>query len=84
MNLCTVPTFLLLTLFAVFKPAVDIICDPDYLNQKIYGWLLYKEQLANEHKRTYAYAATYEDFMKMIQQCHDIEHLKHMRYIMNL
>ena len=64
----------------VFKPAVDLICDPDYLNQKVAGWLAHQEQLALEHKATYSYAATYEDFMKLIKDSVDIEHLKQMRY----
>ena len=64
----------------VLKPGIDLICDPDYLNQKLLSWLEYREMLYLESKRTYSYAATYEDFMKMIDQCHDIEHLKQMRY----
>lgn len=63
----------------VLKPGIDLICDPDYLNQKLLNWLDYREKLYLENKRTYSYAATYEDFMKMIEQCQDIEHLKQMR-----
>ena len=67
----------------MFQPGVSIICDPDYINQKIYSWLDYREQLAAEHRRTYTYAATYEEFMKMIEHCPDIEHLKQMRSVVN-
>ena len=65
---------------AVFKPAVDLICEPDYFNSKVLGWFEYREQLAQEHKRTYTYAATYEEFMKKIKGSNDVEHLKQMRY----
>ena len=64
---------------AVFKPAVDLICEPDYFNSKVLGWFEYREQLAQEHKRTYTYAATYEEFMKKIKGSNDVEHLKQMR-----
>ncbi len=67
-------------LVSVFKPAVDLICDPNYFNEKVLGWLEYREKLAQEHKRTYTYAATYEDFMTKITECDDIEHLRQMRY----
>lgn len=63
----------------MFKPAVDLICEPDYFNSKVLGWFEYREQLAQEHKRTYTYAATYEEFMKKIKVSNDVEHLKQMR-----
>jgi len=65
----------------VLKPAVDLVCDPHYLNSKLYGWLSYKERLVAKAKRKYLYAATYELFMEMIEQCTDIEQLKHIRFI---
>jgi sorting nexin-25 len=61
------------------KPTIDLMCDPDYINQKIFDYFDYREKLAAEHRRTYAYAASYEDFVKMIQACQDIEHLKQIR-----
>nr|XP_006816541.1 PREDICTED: sorting nexin-25-like [Saccoglossus kowalevskii] len=64
----------------VMKPCVDMICDPDYINLTILSHLEYREQLAEKHKRTYAYAASYEDFIKLINACHDIEELKQIRY----
>ncbi len=66
-------------MFSVFKSAVDLICDPDYFNTKVFDWIDYRDQLAQEHKRTYTYAATYEEFMKIIKECNNIEDLKHMR-----
>jgi len=64
----------------VLKPAVDLVCDPHYLNSKLYGWLSCKERLVAKAKRKYVYAATYEDFMEIIEQCEDIEQLKHIRF----
>ena len=72
---------MLYIIIAVFKPAIDLICDPDYINDKWHGWLDFKEQLQVEHKRTYHYAATYEDFVEIIRNCSDIEQLKHMRLV---
>ncbi|CAH1778459.1 unnamed protein product [Owenia fusiformis] len=65
---------------SVLKPTVDMICDPDYINQKLVSYYEYREKLLTEHKRTYAYAASYEDFMKIIETCMDIDHLQQMRY----
>ena len=59
-----------------------MLCDPDYINQKLYDWFEYRERLSYEHRRTYTAAATYEEFMKMIELCHDIEHLKQMRCVL--
>ncbi|XP_041357035.1 sorting nexin-25-like isoform X2 [Gigantopelta aegis] len=65
---------------AVIKPTINMLCDPDYLNQKLLNYLRYREKLLEDTKRTYTYAATYEDFVKKIGVCSDIEHLKQMRY----
>ena len=72
---CVVPCF------TVLKPAVDLVCDPHYLNSKLYGWLQYKEHLVAKENRKYLYAETYENFMEMIERCEDIERLKHIRSI---
>ena len=65
----------------MLKPAVDLVCDPHYLNCKLHGWLTYKEHMVAKANRKYLYAATYEDFMEMIEQCEDIEQLKHIRFV---
>ncbi|ELU04949.1 hypothetical protein CAPTEDRAFT_89225 [Capitella teleta] len=64
----------------VFQPAMDMICHPDYINQKIVECLNYKEFLATEQTKTFTYAASYEEFMKMIELCQDVEYLKQLRY----
>lgn len=65
---------------SVLKPTVDMLCDPDYINRKLIGYIDYRQQLSEDTKRTYTYAATYEDFIKLIDKCNDIEHLKQIRY----
>ena len=65
---------------AVIKPTIDIMCDPDFINETLYNWLEYRERLAREHKHSYSYAATYEQFMDIIEKCSDLEHLKQLRY----
>ena len=66
--------------FIVLKPAIDLVCDPYYLNSKLYDWLRYKERITAKENRKYLYAETYEKFMEMIEQCQDIERLKHLRF----
>ncbi|KAK3599208.1 hypothetical protein CHS0354_012814 [Potamilus streckersoni] len=64
----------------VLKPSIDLICDPDYINQKLISYIEYREKLSEDTRRTYTYAATYEEFVKMIEKCDDIEHLKQLRF----
>ncbi|CAH1265099.1 SNX25 [Branchiostoma lanceolatum] len=64
----------------VFKQVIDLLCDPDYINQTLLNFLQYREKLAEEHNKAYMYAATYEEFVKMINQTKDIEALKEIRY----
>ncbi|WAQ97897.1 SNX25-like protein [Mya arenaria] len=63
----------------VLKPSIELLCDPDYLNIKLLAYIEYREKLSEDTRRTYTYAATYEDFVKMIRKCEDIEHLKQLR-----
>lgn len=65
---------------SVLKPTVDMLCDPDYINRKLISYIDYRQRLSEDTKRTYTYAATYEDFIKLIDKCTDIEHLKQIRY----
>ncbi|XP_014666019.1 PREDICTED: sorting nexin-25-like isoform X2 [Priapulus caudatus] len=67
-------------MLSVLKPCIDMVCDPDYINQKLVIWLESRETEYETHRRTYAYAATYETFIKMINACTDIEQLKQIRY----
>ena len=67
--------------FLVLKPSIDLICDPDYINLKLLSYIEYREKLSEDTRIKYTYAATYEDFVKMIDNYEDIELLKQMRWV---
>jgi len=58
---------------------MDMLCDPDYINQKILAYIRQQEKLMADTKRTYTYAASYEDFVKMINLSDSLDELKQMR-----
>ncbi|XP_032234354.2 sorting nexin-25 [Nematostella vectensis] len=66
--------------YSVFQPLADMLCDPDYINQTVLIYLEAKETLTAKHKPRYAYAETYEDFIRMINTCNSVEELKQIRY----
>ncbi|XP_048774013.1 sorting nexin-25-like [Ostrea edulis] len=65
---------------SALKPSIDMLCDPDYINQKLINYIDYRQQLSEDTRKKYTYAATYEEFVKLIDKCEDIEHLKQIRY----
>ena len=65
--------------YSVFQPLADMICDPDYIYQTLLIQLESKEALAAKHKQGYAYAETYEEFIKMISTRTSVEALKQIR-----
>ncbi|XP_071038041.1 sorting nexin-25 isoform X1 [Parasteatoda tepidariorum] len=65
---------------SVFYPIIDKLCDPDFINMKLISYLKQQQLQAEKHRKLYAYAETYEDFIKMIQESFDIEDLRRMRY----
>jgi len=65
--------------FSVFQPLADMLCDPDYINQTLLVHLEAKEAFTAQHKQGYAYAETYEDFIKMISTSNSVEALKQIR-----
>ncbi|XP_078326313.1 sorting nexin-25-like isoform X2 [Crassostrea virginica] len=65
---------------AVLKPSVDMLCDPDYINQKLINYIDYRRQLSEDTRKKYTYAATYEQFVKLIDRCEDLETVKQIRY----
>lgn len=64
----------------VFQPTVDLITDPDYINQKLIAYLQWLQAENEKHSRTYAYAETWEDFIFVIDTCTDPQDLKRMRF----
>ncbi|CAF1020929.1 unnamed protein product [Rotaria sp. Silwood1] len=62
--------------FKVFKPTINLICEPDYLNENI---LYHIEQLNlnNEQKlRKFTLASNYENFIKLIETSNDLDKLE--------
>ncbi|XP_078534166.1 sorting nexin-25 isoform X2 [Lissotriton helveticus] len=64
----------------VLKPVVELLSDPDYINQMLLAQLEYREQVNEHHKKAYTYAPSYEEFIKLINSSSDIEFLKQLRY----
>ncbi|XP_021915515.1 sorting nexin-25 isoform X2 [Zootermopsis nevadensis] len=64
----------------VFYPVINIMTDPDSINQKILTYIQQQPESETLRKKTYAYAASFEDFIKMIKDSNDTEVLKHIRY----
>ena len=60
--------------------AINLICDPIYLNKKLLDYLKWHKIELEKHRQTYAYADNYEDFIKMINHCCDVEDLKRIRF----
>ncbi len=65
----------------ILQPTIETICDPDYINQKLLAHLQRKEEAIKSAQKKYAYSATYEDFMKHIKKCEDVEELKAIRQL---
>lgn len=63
----------------IFLPTAESVCDPDYLNQTVVMYLEDREKITETHKQQYAYAETYEDFVKLINTTVDVETLKQIR-----
>ncbi|XP_057312986.1 sorting nexin-25-like [Hydractinia symbiolongicarpus] len=64
----------------VFLATADSVCDPDYINQTLVIYLEDREKITETQKQKYAYAETYEEFIKMINTTTDIDTLKQIRY----
>lgn len=56
-------------------PIIALITSPDYINQKIVHYI--ETRLAAEaiNKRSYEYAASFEDFLKIICASHSVDEL---------
>lgn len=58
---------------------VELLSDPDYINQMLLVQMEYREQLNERHKRAYTYAPSYEEFIKLINSNSDVEFLQQLR-----
>lgn len=68
-------------LVSVLLPAVNMITEPDYLNQKILNYLEAQRAAAAVQNRTHEYARSFEDFLKLIHNCNEIDTLKRIRLV---
>ncbi len=65
-------------------PTLDLICDPDYINTQLITYLTSKENLNKSLNRKFSYAASYEDFIKIIKSSNNPDEIKQYHYkIMN-
>ena len=64
----------------VFYPLVDVVADPNFINVRILNWLQKNRMATEMRKKTFSYAKSYEEFMKIIEETNDVEDLKHIRY----
>ncbi|KAK7865188.1 hypothetical protein R5R35_012045 [Gryllus longicercus] len=63
----------------VIFPAIETLTDPDYINQKILLYVHQPENSSPQRRRSYTYAASFEDFIQMIKDSKDIEVLNQIR-----
>jgi sorting nexin-25 len=66
---------------SVFYPVIEMLTDPDSINQKILAYIQQQPQSEAVSKKAYVYTANFDDFIQMIKSCNDIEVLKHIRYM---
>ena len=65
--------------FSVLEPLIDHVCDPIWINEQLVQYLR-QQQVAEElGKRTYHYAASYEDFITLIHESTDVNELNHLK-----
>ncbi|KAJ0050383.1 hypothetical protein NL108_018472 [Boleophthalmus pectinirostris] len=65
----------------VLKPLVEVLSDPDSINRMLLSQLEQREQQAEQQKKAYTYAASYEDFIKLISTSADVNFLKQLRQV---
>nr|CAD7404520.1 unnamed protein product [Timema poppensis] len=59
--------------------AIELITDPDFINQKVIVYIQQQSQTDVSRKKPSAYASTFDDFMQMIKNSNDAEDLKRIR-----
>ncbi|XP_052751645.1 sorting nexin-25 [Galleria mellonella] len=64
----------------VLRPVIDLITEPDYINQKILQYLEAQKEVNAMHVRTHEYAKTFEDYIRLINNCNNVDTLKRLRY----
>ncbi|XP_072942147.1 sorting nexin-25 [Epargyreus clarus] len=64
----------------ILQPAINLITEPDYINQKILQYLEAQKEVDAMHVRTHEYAKTFEDYIRLINSCNNVDTLKRLRY----
>ncbi len=62
----------------ILLPTIEMLCDPDYINQKLLAYLLKREEATKAARKRPAYA-DFEDFMKHVSKCEDENELQQIR-----
>lgn len=65
--------------FSVFFPMIKMLTAPDYINQKVVQNIETRLAAAAISKRSYEYAASFEDFLKIINNSGNLEELSLIR-----
>ena len=63
----------------MLRPLVEVLSDPDTINRMLLSQLEQREQQSEQQKKAYTYAASYEDFIKLISTSADINFLTQLR-----
>ena len=58
---------------------MEVLSDPDTINRMLLSQLEQREQQSEQQKKAYTYAASYEDFIKLISTSADINFLTQLR-----
>ncbi|KAJ6637054.1 Sorting nexin-25 [Pseudolycoriella hygida] len=65
--------------YKVFHPMINLVTSPDYINQKIIQFIESRLATAAMLQHTYEYAASFEDFLKVISSTNTVEELSSIR-----
>ena len=66
-------------LVLVLEPLIDQLSNPEFINTQMLNYLRHQQVAKELNKRTYHYAASFEEFISLIQDSSDIDELKHVR-----
>ncbi len=66
-------------LYSVFHPMINLLTSPDYINQKIVQFIESRLATAAMLQHSYEYAASFEDFLKVIASTNTVDELVSIR-----
>lgn len=62
----------------IFQPTIEMVCSPDYINQKLLAHLIKREKAKKSVNKRFKHN-TYEDFVKHIEKCDDLSEMEEIR-----